>query len=187
MSEAVPAPVRKGLARPRLTLLVLLLGLLSHDSALAHGGGAPRLVDVPVGPYRLYVWSKPDPVRVGDVHFTIGVFEPPREGAPDEPVLDAAVEVSTALMGAPAESWSGPASRENSTNKLYYEVDIPVPMAGTWRAEVAVAGAAGSGTAAFEFEVLAPAVNWTLIGGGGAVLLAAGWWIWNSRPRKGVT
>ena len=176
--------VRKGLAHSRLILLWLLLGLLSHDSVLAHGGGAPQLVAVPVGPYRLYVWSKPDPIRVGDVHFTIGVFESAREGEPDEPVLDATVELSTALVGAPAESLSGSASRERSTNKLYYEVDFPVPAAGTWRAELEAAGPAGSGIAGFDFQVLPPSVNWTLIGGGGAVLLAAGWWFWNSRVQK---
>lgn len=167
-----------------MAFLLIYFSLALINRASAHGGGAPRLVDVEAGPYRLYVWSKPEPLRVGDAHFTIGVFEPALEGLPDKPVLDATVEVVmipvSLLNLAP---WSGLASREASANPIYYEADFTLPAPGAWRAELIVSGPAGSGSADFEMTVLPPAINWALIGGGAAIAMAAGWWFWNSRAR----
>ena len=165
-------------------LLLLAVGLVLVARAEAHGGGAPRLVDVEVGPYRLYVWSKPEPMRVGDAHLTIGVFEPARTGQADVPVLDATIKVLVMPINPLEEdTWFGLASREASTNPIYYEVDFALPAAGIWRTELTISGPAGSGSADFEMAVSASPVNWTLIGAAAAVLMTAGWWYWSGRDR----
>lgn len=48
---------------------LLLLLVLSWPTRVAtHGSGTPRLVNIIAGPYRLWVWSLPDPIRVGETH-----------------------------------------------------------------------------------------------------------------------
>ncbi len=165
-------------------LIVAVWLAAATPPAAAHGGGTAQLIDSPVGPYRLYVWSKPDPVRVGEAHLTIGVFQPPAGDQTDVPVLDASVLVELAPLGHPAEPTSDAATRENAANKLYYELDIKFPAAGDWRITISVTGPAGSGSASFDLQVLPPTLNWALIGGGAAVALAAGWWLLNARSGR---
>lgn len=150
----------------------------------AHGGGVPQLVDAAVGPYRLYVWSKPDPMRVGPAHLTIGVFERPAGEEADVPVLEAEVMIRLEPLENAGEGWTGRASREDSVNKLYYESDLELPAAGRWQATIEVVGPAGEGSAQFDFEAYPPGLNWTLVGGGAAALLAAGWWFWGARGQR---
>ncbi|MEZ4620844.1 MAG: hypothetical protein R2867_35780 [Caldilineaceae bacterium] len=66
---------------------------------LAHGGGTPRLTDVAAGPYRVFTWTQPEPLRVGEVHLTIGLTHDAAhaitatDSAMTQPVTDAAVIV----------------------------------------------------------------------------------------------
>ena len=58
--------------------IVCLLALLA--SALpavagAHGGGKQQLAAEPVGSYRVYVWTSPDPWQVGQAHTTVAVTQ----------------------------------------------------------------------------------------------------------------
>ncbi len=63
---------------PRILIALLLLLNLGWPLRLyalptAHGGGTPRLVNLVVEPYRLWLWTEPEPLRVGEAHFTIAV------------------------------------------------------------------------------------------------------------------
>ena len=59
-------------------VVVLLLVLVSTGRSVhAHGGGTPRLTAEPVGPYSLFAWTEPEPMRAGDVHVTLAVTTPP--------------------------------------------------------------------------------------------------------------
>jgi hypothetical protein len=121
-------------------------------------------------------------MRVGNAHFTIGVFEAPGGNAADVPILDAQVEVALEPQGSQAEGFSGRASREASSNKLYYELDFDLPAEGDWQANVTVSGPAGAGQARFEFRALPPSpLNWTVIGAAAVLLVAIWWW---SRSRS---
>ena len=88
-------------------------------------------------------------------------------------------------LGGQAMSWSGRASREGASNQLYYELDFALSAEGDWLTIVNVIGPAGSGQTEFGFQALpASRLNWALIGGGAAVVLAAGWWVLNSRSNQ---
>ena len=183
--------------RPTPTTVViplLLLALLAANPAVlpaeAHGGGVPQLAAEPVGPYQLYVWSKPDPARVGAVHFTVGVFEGvAATGAADVPVLDATIDVQLAeLDAAAAEPVMLAQSVTEASALYYYELDFDIPAAGTWQAAVTVDGPEGGGRASFDLQVLPPGVNWTLIGGAAVGLIVIGWFVFGSRsaaPKSG--
>ena len=183
--------------RPNPTSVViplLLLALLASNPAVlpaeAHGGGVPQLTAEPVGPYRLYVWSKPDPARVGELHFTVGVFEGvDATGAADVPVLDAVVDLQlTELAPAGVEPVVLLGSAAEAGALYYYELDFAVPTAGEWQAAVSVDGPEGGGSASFDLQVLPPGINWTLVGGVLVGLIVIGWFVFSSRstaPKTG--
>lgn len=137
----------------RLMLLCsLALSLLWLQPALAHGGGAPQITDAPAGPYRLFAWSSPDPWRTGSaVHLTVAVTMVDAAGQ-TTPISDAAVTVVLT-----AESQSTPPvqlmAAPNPTAAGFYEADGQLPVAGVWRVEVLVDGAAGAGSGAFTTSV----------------------------------
>ena len=142
---------------------------------LAHGGGTARLVDEPVGPYRLYVWTRPEPISVGTAHFTVGVFSQNPGSEVDEPVLDAMVALSL-MRSDGGLGWQGEASREESVNKLYYEADATIPTEGEWQATVVVSGPAGSGSATFGFAAVERGINWMVVGMVAVAVIALAWW-----------
>jgi hypothetical protein len=178
---------RSGVTAAALGVLIfLVLACLAGGSArevLAHGGGTPRLVDEPVGPYRLYVWTKPDPVRVGTAHITAGVFTRAVGSDRDEPVLDASVGLVVTARGG-GEAWHGEASQQESTNKLYYEADVAIRAEGEWQVTVNIGGPAGEGSAQFDLEAKEPGINWMPVGGVAVIVIALGWWLLGMRRKE---
>lgn len=172
--------------------LVIYLGLALIsgyfvNTAWAHGGGVQQLTNAEAGPYRVSVWTQPDPLRVGEAHFTVAVLEAPAPGVSQNlggpPVLGAIVE----LRFEPENSVDSPlvvlATHEAAVNKLFYEADLELPAEGRWPVTVVVEGPAGSGSANFDIEVVSVDSNrpW-LLGGFGVILLLVGWivqrWFW---------
>lgn len=158
--------------RNRILLLLLLL-LAVPPVVLAHGGGTPRLINEPAGPYWISVWSTPDPARVGELHLTLGISEPGEGREAGLPVLGADVRVRLEPgSGVEAAPLTTLATNENSTNKLFYEADLELSAAGAWQVHILVDGPDGQGTATFPLEVsAAQSTNWVLLGGGGVVLV----------------
>ncbi len=164
--------------RPMVWLVTLLVGIWP-ESMLAHGGGTPRLIDVNVGPYRLYVWSQPDTPRVGEMHFTVAVIEDAGSAtasdsaaALDTPILDATVQLELWPATNPEQRLSDSATRDQALFPQYYEADLDVLTEGVWRASVTVTGPEGKGDAGFDFEVFpARQLNWPLIVGSFLLLL----------------
>jgi hypothetical protein len=71
---------------------------------MAHGSGTPRLVNVAAGPYRLWVWSLPEPVRLGEMHLSVAVATP-------EATTDLTVTIDLAPVDPSAPSITLPTSR----------------------------------------------------------------------------
>lgn len=137
----------------RLSLLILLLFALHPASILAHGGGTPQLVKQPAGAYALYVWTNPDPVRVGTMHVSVALVEPDTE----EPVLNATVQVTaTPETGDPITS---AATHDNATVKTYYETDMQIPQQGPWQVAVSYQAGDASGSASFPIQVQRAGMN----------------------------
>lgn len=166
----------RGLGIFLLSLLVFsALGKGGTADLLAHGGSLPRVSDVEAGPYRLFIWAEPVPAVTGEINFTVAVTEiPASENAQADPVLNADVQIALERVDGPARALSGTATHEEAINKLMYETYIDISRAGVWRTTVTVDSPAGTGTTAFEFDVLpGPGVDWTwpALGGLGLVIL----------------
>ncbi len=166
-----------GLYRWR-TVLALVLWLLTSQTVLAHSGGTPRLTNAPVGPYRLYAWSDPEPWRAGQVHLSVVVTQPADNAgaAPgsqvEAPVTDATVTTVLTPLDPPGQPITVQAVPQETLGTLYYEVSTTLPAAGRWGVTVQVAAPKGGGDAEFEVTALpARTLNWWLVGGAGVTLL----------------
>ena len=183
----------KGLALILLGLALILT--ISPTSVQAHGGGVPKLTNAEAGPYQVSAWTQPDPIRVGELHITVAVSEPPEPDAADREtgdlVLDATVRVGVDPVDQAGETLVVSATRDNAVNKLFYEADVELPAEGQWQVDIWVEGPAGAGNTGFAVEALPPSgintllgLGWPLWAGLGLVIIAAGWWIQMSRDRK---
>ena len=147
--------------------LLLVAALLPSAPLSAHGGGKQQLAGEPAGPYRLYVWSSPDPWRVGEAHTTVAVTRLLPSGE-ETPATGLQVFVT---YNQDSRQDRIAAVEQMGAQAGYYEADNAVAAAGDWQVTVEVAGAEGAGMASFTETVLpANQFNWWLIGGG--VLLA---------------
>jgi hypothetical protein len=140
-----------------LVFIFSLVSLLSAETADAHGGGTPRLTGEQAGPYRVYVWSEPEPLRQGETHLTIAVTVPAKDAtasSQDELVItDADVSVTYIPPGAAGERVFVQAEPQESLGIVYYEADTEIPSSGQWRVSIAVVGNEGSGEVMFEANV----------------------------------
>jgi hypothetical protein len=164
-----------GFARPLAFLLAAGLLFFLAPLAAAHGGGTPQLVNEPTGPYWLSVWTSPDPPQAGKpLHFTVGLAEPGSGREAGAPVLGVEVIVTMSPAQGMAPPVQAAATNANAANRLFYEADLTLTETGVWSVEIGVAGREGSGSASFQLEVVeANGTNWLLWGGGGALVIAA--------------
>jgi hypothetical protein len=177
-----------------LALTSTLAFVIDAAPAQAHGGGEPQLVNAQAGPYRVSAWTKPEPIRVGTMHLSVAVSESPGQGSSGEEtgdlVLDAAVHVQMNPRSRPGPGLVTSATRQDAVNKLFYEADMELPAEGQWQVVISVEGAAGTGSASFDIDVLpASASNthgvlgtlrslrWSVWAGLALALLTAGWWV----------
>jgi len=159
-----------------LTAVALWLGAAQGISA--HGGGTPRLTGEPVGPYRLYAWSQPEPWRAGDVHLSLMLTRPAANATGDagsqveEPVTDADLTVVYTPVDPPGAPLTVHATQQTVLDTPYYEADAVLPAAGRWTIAVQVVGPEGRGEADFAMTALpAQTLNWWLVGGAGGIVV----------------
>jgi hypothetical protein len=138
-----------------LLFAVALLFSLLPAALQAHGGGAPRVSGEQAGSYLIYVWTEPDPLQVGQVHFTVGVTTRSANGS-ETPVTDADVSVTLQSQSTPASSVKLRAEPGAGGGAVYYEADTNIEQAGDWLVSVEVAGDQGNGDVAFAVTI-APA------------------------------
>lgn len=167
-----------------LLAAVLISGGLVRLAA-AHGGGTPQLISQTAGPFLLSVWTVPEPITEGEVHFVVALAEPSDNARSGVVVLDAIVDMVLESLDS-GERIVTAATHEQSDNKFFYEASVQLPESGRWRATLNASKDGQVGTAAFEFDVARPPlnINWGLIGGAAIVLLAVIWFIWQAREGK---
>jgi hypothetical protein len=190
----------------RRLVLVLFVGLLASLLLLpierplyAHGGGTPRLTAVPVGPYRLYAWSDPEPWRAGEVHLSLAVTMPNPESNSNQveiPVTDVDITVTyTPMQDNAIDATAAPvvvkAMRQEFLADFYYEADPTLTRVGEWQITVDVVGPEGSGSTQFAMETLPErSLNWVLVAGAGGVLVVIlaliALWSRSQQPAKPV-
>ena len=192
----------------KICVLILFTGILLPGTLLAHGGiGVQHLNNVPAGPFRVYVWSDPEPPEVGEYHVTIALtenIEGDSTGLAGGPVLDAPVTVELAHVDS-GETLSALATHDDALNKLFYVASFEPARQGIWSVQVRIlppgcngpqngAGQqAGDATipceseqvVSFQDEILPKAFPWrALLGGLLSVLLILGAIVlyWATRP-----
>lgn len=166
--------VRRTSPQSRFVILILLLlAIASPYHVLAHGGGTPQLAAAPVGAYRVYAWTSPEPWRAGQVHTTVAVTLATSDSS-EVPVSGAQVTVHYAPTSQPDAAIVAPAAEGVGTKVGFYEADADLPTTGEWQVTIQVAGPDGSGETAFTVQVLpADEFNWWLAGGGLLLALVA--------------
>ncbi|MXY91864.1 MAG: hypothetical protein F4047_04855 [Caldilineaceae bacterium SB0670_bin_27] len=193
-------------------LLLLLSGILLPAPLLAHGGvGVQHLNNVPAGPFRVYVWSDPEPPQVGEYHVTVALtenMEGDSTGLAGGPVLDAVVTVELTHEES-GETLSARATHDDALNKLFYEASFEPARQGNWSVRVSIlppgcATAQGSSeqqggdsglsceseqVVSFQDEILPKAFPWrALLGGILSILLIMGAVVlyWATKPPTAI-
>ena len=149
-------------------ILILLIGqFLIIDRLAAHGTGTLQVIGEPTGPYLLTVWTSPDPVRVGELHVTVGVAEPDL----GVPILDAEIKVRVLSLDSGEPTMVARATSKESDNKYLYEADFYPQVSGQYLVTVISKGRTGSGSVDFNLEIM-PYVEtqWLKIGLAGLAL-----------------
>ncbi len=167
---AVRNPVKHRLTSRCLQVVALLVFVLSHNAPVrAHTEGPMQLAAAPAGPYKITVWTSPDPARVGELHVAVAVTL-----ADDaSPVLDAEVSVLLNPLG-DGSPISALATTDNSVNKFLYEAIVVSKERGTYETIISIVGSDGArGEASFELEIESDSnANWFLVISG-IIILAA--------------
>jgi hypothetical protein len=171
----------------------LLLAVLPQ-AVFSHSGGTPRLTAAPVGPYRVYAWTQPEPWRTGKVHVTVGVTQPVSDDAlsaqvMEQPVASAVVTVTFRSELDPAQVVTVPGVHQAALSDVYFDAQTSLPTDGPWTVTVDVAAPDGGGQAAFSVDVLpARSINWILIAGAALVFAAALAFLgWRARSQAAQT
>ncbi len=185
---------RSRIGSPLFWLWLLAIPLILWPSIVAaHGSGTPQLVNVIAGPYHLSVWTQPEPLRVGEAHFSIAVEQPAMAAEP----FDDELTVQLLLSAPEPEPEPEPSSRTSSRSipypttpqtrlfQRYYEADLLLLAEGAWRATLLIDGAAGHGEAEFPFTVSpAQRISWTVISWSTLAVVAVLGIIWAQRGAK---
>jgi hypothetical protein len=156
------------------------MSALPPTPVLAHSDGTMQLASAPAGPYKLTVWTWPDPARTGEIHISIALVL--AEDA--SPVLDANVIVDMKSLSGDV-TLSAPAATENSENKFLYEAVMDVPKSGSYEITIAAIGSDNSeGEVTFQLEVDSKkAINWLLLLPITIVIAGVIYWLIRKRRR----
>ncbi|HHB90929.1 MAG TPA: hypothetical protein ENK60_06435 [Anaerolineae bacterium] len=168
----------------RIRALFLFLALLlgSRLVVWAHGGGTPRLVNEPLGPYWLSAWTYPDPPKVGELHVTAALAR----SDTGEPVVEPTITVY-ARGSSRHDVLEAVMSHDDAATPYFYNVDFDVPYAGEWTIELVVREGSWEEMASFPLVVEPAPINTNLIRLAAFVTLAflfIGWWFWGRKPRR---
>ena len=168
-----------------VALLALTMFAVTAGVSGAHGGGTPQLSDVEAGPFRLFVWTSPEPWRAGgEAHVTVAVTSLDAAGQ-TIPVDDADVAIELAPAGAPERAIVLAATPVAGAGAGFYEGDTSLSQDGAWDVSVKVAAAAGAGDAGFVYQVQPGSqINWLLWLGGALAVLAIVGYLGTRRTKK---
>lgn len=151
-----------------LTLVAILI-LITSRPAYAHTEGKMQLSAEPAGPYKMTVFSSPDPAVTGEIHIAALIFT--AEDA--SPVLDAQVFVEIEPLEEPDQAIVAMAELGDAENNLLYEAILDVASPGLYQVTVVVQnGEDQGGSASFELDIASSGgFNWPLVIAAAGVVL----------------
>lgn len=141
-------------------LLVTLL-LANFGPAQAHTEGKMQLSAEPAGPFKMTVFTSPDPAVTGEIHVAALIYL--AEDA--SPLLDANVTVEMKPLEDNGPVQSSPAVLGEAENKLLFEAVLDITAPGPYLVTVTVEEGNGqSGEASFEMDVSSgDGFNWLVL------------------------
>src|SRR5690554_6311036 len=77
-------------------ILIAIVGW-SHSASAHAGDGIPQLTNEDIGPYRIFVWSDPEPPQMGEYHVSVALTESlpdDASGFAGQPILGADITVT---------------------------------------------------------------------------------------------
>jgi hypothetical protein len=163
-----------------LALALATAGLLvSGPGTLLADGGTLRLANVPMGAYRVNVYTDPTPIPPDTIDVSILVtYERGRGNARGLEIQVEALPVEA--QGAPVRQ---PATREQAEDPRFYAAKFALGALGSWEITVRLRGPEGEGEASFRVEVQEPGPfrnPWVILTLALLPLVLVGWWLRSS-------
>jgi hypothetical protein len=163
----------------RYKVIVLVLCFIVTSGwarqAAAHGSGETlQLSQVAVGSYALSVWTSPDYLRPGEIHFSAIVVDETQN-----PAVDCVVEIQITPLDFSAESVHLITGAATAVTQFKHEIAYPIQKKGQYRVTVSVVDKANSiESTHFDIEIVEisfwmklPIYLAMLVAGGAALLL----------------
>lgn len=163
--------------------LTLWLFFTAVSPAASHMGGYPQLVNAPVGPYLLSIWTLPNPLTTGESNFIAAVSQPLKgeDVRPGEGLVILGAEITLTLTPPDgSEPLTLIVTNEAATNKLFYEGYTTLETPGRWQVTAQVQYKGQGGEVAFPVEVTVPATSRWWPSAGGVFVLVGVWLVWQS-------
>ena len=162
--------------------LCLIAAALLFRPVSAHTEGKMQLSAEPAGPFKMTVFTSPDPAVPGDIHFASYIF------LVDDlsPVLDADVLVSVQRSDGEGTPVTKLATLGDAENKLLFESIIDISEPGIFTVRIGVThDEIGQGEASFELEVVSEGgFNWLYVIPAALIMGGAAFWILRRRQES---
>lgn len=162
-----------------LTMAALLPWQLLAD------GGTLRVSNVPMGSYRVNVFTDPTPITPDSIDVSIlATFERGRGVAAGLDIM-----VVARSLEDPAREVSHPATRDQATDPRYYSAKFVLGSVGRWNIEVQVRGPEGEGVVRFDVDVQEPGLfqnPFLILALALAPLFLIRWWLKSSGGNQGM-
>jgi hypothetical protein len=150
--------------------------LLAYPASLPADGGTLRVSNVPMGAYRVNVFTDPTPSPPDTIDVSVLVtFERGRGVARD---LD--IEVICNPVDGDGPTLRRTATREQAEDPRFYAAKFALGSVGEWEVRVRVAGREGEGEVSFQVTVQEPGLfanPFLILAVALAPLLLVGWWL----------
>lgn len=147
-------------------------------------GGTLRVSNVPMGAYRVNVFTDPTPIPPDTIDVSVLVtFERGRGIATGLEIM-----VVARPLGASGPEVARAATREQADDPRYYAANFALGSVGAWELEIRLRGPEGEGAVRFEVEVREPGLGsnpFLILGLALVPVLLVGWWLRKSGGPSG--
>lgn len=143
------------MSQRRCRLSTLVFALWAASTALVFADGGTVRLSERQGPYRLAVFTSPQPLRAGPVDISVLV----QDAVTGEPLQDVAVKLElTGPAGAALHLRATPGA---ATNQLFQAAQFELPAAEVWEVRVMLDGPRGPAAASFTMAAAEAMPRWT--------------------------
>lgn len=153
-----------------------LVGICALPSLMVADGGTLRVANVPMGEYRVSVYTAPTPIPPDSIDVSVlATFQRGREVAPDLKIWVVAVRTDSA-----GPRIRHPATREQADDPRYYAAKFTPGFVGEWEIQVQLQGPRGEGEVRFQVRVQEPGPlsnPFIILTAALLPLLLVGWWL----------